>query len=108
MPAFDALLTQTMTVYPQTGHDRYGKPTFGAGVTVVCRFDSISRVKLTPTKQQIVIDAIGTVDPFVSIGVSDKVVGPDNKTYRLISTNNASDRFGDVHHIELEFQLWQI
>lgn len=96
------LMTQTITVYPRTGHNNYGKPVYGStGVSYPCRIAAKPRwvrdargevVEVTST---IWVGSTGTID------ASDRIELPDGSTPEVLRVMRFPDQNGH-HHSQIE------
>lgn len=105
--AFAGLLHQSITIKPASTLDEYGRPTFGAGVTLNCRFEKMNKVKLLPNGQSIVINARVFVPGDTTVSVDDHIeFGSD--IYKVINVSVLVDGAGTTRHKELDLQSWVI
>lgn len=101
------LFKQTITIYPKSGYDKFGKPTNSTSATVSARVQKTTRQRLLPNNSLVLILAIVYVPATTVVNVDDKVTysGID---YKVFSKSEAIDGMGAVNHIKLELQKWQI
>lgn len=103
--AITSLLNQTITIYPKTGVNKYGRETNDAGTTKRARVQFTSKAKLMPNGETQLIDAIVYIDGSVSVSVDDKVTF-SGVNYRVVGRRAAVLGSGATHHYKLELQKW--
>jgi hypothetical protein len=101
-----SLFNQTITVYPKTSNDRYGRVVIGAGSSNNCRFQKINKIVLLPTGQTKVINAIVYAQPDLNIHVNDRV-DYSSESYQVFGLSEAVDGNGVINHLKLELTKWQ-
>jgi hypothetical protein len=104
--SFAGLLNQTITIKPPAASvDDYGRPSFGAGVVTLCRFEKLNKTKLLPNGQSIIIDGRVFIPGDVAAQINSHVeFGAD--LYKVISVSEMVDGRGATRHKELELQSW--
>lgn len=104
--AVQDFFNQTITLYPTSSYDRYGKLVTGSGTEYPARFQETTKDVLSPTGELIHIVGIVYVSPNITIAVNDKVTysGSDFKVFKKYS---AVDGQGATSHIKLELIKWQ-
>lgn len=103
--SFDGLLNQSITTYPRTSYDEYGREVVGSATTLSCRFQRKTKQRLAPNGSVIVIDAIVFVPTASDIDTGDKVTY-DGADYKVISRYDSVDGDGNTHHLTLEVAKW--
>jgi hypothetical protein len=101
-PQFLALLTQTLTIEPFVGEDRYSKKTYGPAFTCPAWINPMPRRttdKIQDTAWQIT-QAIVPDD--VTITMQDRITMPDGSQPPLLEIAEGYDNNG-LHHYELMF-----
>lgn len=100
------LMNQTITLYPRSGYDKWGKLSLGAGTNYKARVQEGTKNEFLPTGQVVNIVITAYVAPDVSVEVNDKVTysSVDYKVYKKYVTVDGS---GDANHIKLELIKWQ-
>lgn len=101
------LLNQTLTQYSGGSYGADGKPTYGTGSSVACRFENKVKRILLPTGQTLTIDAFAVVDGGASFATDDRVTY-DSIDYKVVDVFKAVDDMGDTHHQELRLVKWPI
>lgn len=101
------LLNQTITHYPKTGLSDEGRETFGAGTTHSVRFQRINKSRVSPTGQNIIIEAIVYLAGDAGISINDKITY-ESISYKVHSVYVAIDGPGNEHHTKLELVKWNL
>ena len=104
--SFAGLLNQTISIKPPNAAvDAYGRPSFAAAVTTLCRFEKMNKTKLLPNGQSIIIDARVFIPGDVAAQINSHIqFGSD--FYKVISVSVMVDGRGITRHKELELQSW--
>lgn len=99
------LLNQTITVYPKSSYNRYGREVVGTGVDYPCRITEASKSRLLPNGQVIQIDAVCHIEGDVG-EINDKAVYNGHK-YKILNRKVARGYTGNAHHSKMELVKWQ-
>lgn len=100
------LLNQTVSLYTRTSYDRYGREVVGSSVDYYGRVQEVSKSKLLPNGQTIIISLIVYIKPTVSININDKITY-NSVNYKVFSVTKPVDGSGVLHHIKLECTRWE-
>lgn len=104
--SFTGLLNQTISLYTRSGYDRYGRESVGSAVEHSARVQEVSKTKLLPNGQTILINLIVFLKSGVTININDKVTY-GTTDYKVFSVSKPVDGSGNVHHIEVQCIKWQ-
>lgn len=98
-----SLMVDTVSFYSETARDKYGKPTFAVGATVVKgRFMYGEAKKRTVNNVEVTeVGKFITYGP-TTVTVNDKMSTADGKSYTITDVNPISDENG-VHHTVVTF-----
>jgi hypothetical protein len=102
--SYSSLLNQTISLYTRSGYDRYGRETVGGAVTHKARVEEVSKSRLLPNGQAILINLIVFLKSSVSIEINDRVTY-SGKDYKVFGVEKPIDR--RLHHVEVECIKWQ-
>ena len=103
--SFAGLLNQTITIYPKTGYDAYGRESVGTGVSVKSRFQATTRRRLLPDGSLITIVGIVYVPSDTAVE-TDYRIDYLSENYKVYGKYLAIDGEGTTHHIKLELVKW--
>lgn len=101
--AFLSLMPSTVTVYPHTTRDAYGKQSHSAsGTSVRCRIQMDTSVNRGNDARE--VGKTGTIYAYgvVSVATEDKVMLPDGLSALITSVTIANDENGP-HHTVIRF-----
>lgn len=101
--SFASLLNQSITHYPKTSFDKYGREVDGAAVAYKARVQEVTKSRLLPNGDVTTIDAVCFLFGDPSINIHDRIDYGGTK-YRVFGRKTGVDRNGAVHHIQLELQ----
>lgn len=104
--AINNLLNQTVTIYNQTGLDKFGKASVGSGATHQSRMQVGRKTRLLPNQEVMIIDAICFLKPNVTVSRDDKI-SFEGVDYKVMAIKKSIGGNGATHHLELELQKWQ-
>lgn len=104
--SINGLLNQTITIYPKSGYNAYGRESVGTGVSVKSRFQKQTKQKLLPNGSLITIEAIVYVPPTTTVNIDDKVTY-GSIDYKVYGIYGAVDGVGVTSHIKLELVKWK-
>lgn len=102
-PAFLDLMPSTVTIYPQSSRDAYGKQSFsGTGTDVRCRVVPDVRMTVTETGREVV--AAGRVICYgtPTVTTNSRLVLPDGSDAVILSVQVQNDEDG-AHHTVITF-----
>jgi hypothetical protein len=88
----------SLTIYPFTGYDKYGAPTYGTSVSVSCYLQYTPTLVRNMTGQEVVSSAQAYIVGDISRNVLDKVVLPSGKYSPPIRIDHF---YNDVATLEL-------
>jgi hypothetical protein len=89
------LMPSTVTWYPQTSRDAYGKDSWSAtGKTQRCRIEKSNALSNTDDGQSINEDGTVYFYGVSTIGIKDKLVLPDGSTRIVLTINTHNDGDG--------------
>jgi hypothetical protein len=101
-PELAELLTQTLTVEPKTGRDKYDRLTYGPAVSYGCRVTNKQVLVALPdgstrtSRAYVILDADAA-----ALDREDKVTLPDGSKPPILSITPLNDEDGSVHHLEV-------
>lgn len=96
-------MTQTITVYPRTGHNSYGEATFGStGVTYQCRIAGTPRWVRNQNAEIVEITDVVWVGSTGTITEQDRIELADGSTPPVIRVEKFPDQNGH-HHTKITF-----
>ena len=103
-PEFLTLMPDTVTVYPQSSLDKYGKRTWSAsGTSYRCRIQSQTKLFRDPSGREVTIDGrVFLYGAPSDITTDHRLVLPDGSSPVLYVVNVANDETG-AHHTVLEY-----
>lgn len=101
------LLNQTITRYSGGSYGADGKPTYGTGSSILCRFENKTKRILLPNGQMLTIDAFAVVNPDTTFTTDDRVTY-NLIDYKVVDVFQAIDDLGNTHHQELRLVKWPI
>lgn len=96
---FAEMMRQTIILFPQSAVDKYGKQSFGTGVSYLCRIMNTQRITRDAQGREIV-EAGRAIIYGVLAGTPsahDKIQLPDGSTPKVISVSKVQDEDGDYH-----------
>lgn len=96
-----SLLNQDVIIYSRTSFDAYGREVALSGITYKARFQRISRSRLLPNSQVVVIDAIAYLNGAPGVEINDRVSYGGNN-YKIFGKSIAVDGQGNSHHTKIE------
>lgn len=105
--AFNSLLNQTITHYPKSSLDGYGRENVGSASTLKARVQLTTKSRLISTGETVLIELIVFLKGTESVNNGDKIIY-SGVTYKVFSKKTGVGRNGDSHHLELECTKWQI
>lgn len=100
---FLEMMPSTVTVYPKTGMDAYGKMSYsGSGTAVRCRIQETGRVVKSADGREVY--ETGTLIFYGNpvINSDSKIVLPDGSSPLILSVTHHNDDVG-AHHITVSF-----
>jgi len=96
---------QEITLYPKSSRNRYGRVVIGSGTDYNARFQKVSKSRLLPNGQTLLIAGIMYAKSGLSININDRVdYGTDY--YKVWGKTEPVDGQGNVHHLKLELIKW--
>lgn len=102
-----SLLNQNILLYSKSGYDRYGRETVGSSTEYRARVQRVSKARLLPTGEQVLVTAIAYLDEEDLTVNNDDKVTYDSQDYKVFSVTTQIDGQGNQHHIKLELIKWQ-
>lgn len=99
-------MNQTVTLYSKSSYNRYGREQVGSGTDYKCRAEEVSKARLTPTGEQVMINLILYMDSTVSVSIDDRATY-NSEEYKVFSVKKPIDGSGNTHHLKLELIKWQ-
>lgn len=103
--SLQSLLNQTISVYPKSGYDAYGRETVGSATSYTGRVQEVTKSRLLPNGQTVVIDAIVYLQGESSIMTNDRV-DYDGTRYKVYGRSLAIDGQGNINNTKLELVKW--
>lgn len=97
---------QSITVYPKSNYNRYGRVVIGAGSEANCRFQKVTKTRLLPNGETKIIEAVVYTKAGLSININDRVDFGSDK-YQVFGKSEPVDGNGVVNHLKLELLRWQ-
>lgn len=104
--SLSGLLNQTVTIYPKSSYNKYGREVVSSGAENCARVQEVSKSKLLPNGQTINIDLIVYLKNNVTVSINDKLDYLGTK-YKVFSFSKPVDGSGQLHHIKIECIKWQ-
>lgn len=95
------LLNQTVTAYPKTGLDDYGRTKTNGSVDYPARVTEVTRRILLPNGETVTIDALVIIDSNPDVDVEDRLDYNGTK-YKVAGKKVAIDGQGETHHITFQ------
>lgn len=105
--AFNNLLNQTITHYPKSSLNKYGRESVGSASTLKGRVQPTTKSRLLPTGQTVLIELIIFLKGSETVNIGDKIVY-SGTSYKVFGKKVGVDGRGNNHHIQLELTKWQI
>lgn len=104
--SFNSLLRQTLTIAnPSTTRDKTGKPSYSSGTTVRGRVQKTNKSIYGKDREIIPIHLIAFIGPAIEPQDEGKITY-DSTAYRIKAFEAVVGRNGQVHHYEIQAQLW--
>lgn len=100
------LLNQTITIYPKSSYDGYGREVVGSGVSYRSRFQKKNTSVLLPNGQVIQLIATVYIAGEPSINVNDKVTY-GSRDYKVYGIYTGTDGQGNTNHTRLDLIEWR-
>lgn len=102
---FDDMMPHTITVYPSTGKDSYGKLTHATtGVKYRCYNDDSYRITRTQEGEAVAVSRTSYINTLGErIGTNDKIVFADGSTRPIVGISHHHDQDGAVHSVSVQF-----
>lgn len=100
------LLNQTITLYSKTSYNKFGREVVGTGVDYYARVQLVTKSRLLPNGQTVLINLIVYIKPSVTVNINDKVTY-DSVDYKVFGVSKPVDGTGTLHHTKLELTRWQ-
>ncbi len=94
---FRELMTQTVTVQPQSGNNAAGEPTFGDAITIRCRIQGTIKEIRAADGLTRMSSALVILDGVYGIEPQDKLTLPDGTTPVILSVNQNNDGAGSLY-----------
>ncbi len=101
MPAYTRNMNQLATYWPKTGVDVFGLPTFGAPVSIACRWQDKAELVRTPNGREVVSSSVvypnqalvvgGWLAPGTFVTVNPRA---EADAHEIISTGSSPDLAG--------------
>lgn len=102
-PAFLDLMPSTVTIYPQSSRDAYGKQVFsGTGTSVRCRVVPEIKVIQTPDAREVVSAGRVICYGTPSVNTDSRLVLPDGSNAIVLAVQVQNDEEG-AHHTVVTF-----
>jgi hypothetical protein len=100
---FEAMMPQSLTVYPFLSFDNYGEVSYGTtGVSYACRLE----IMPTRSGNQMGEEVVGNITAYVAststFNILDQYILPDGSSGIVRSIANQWDDEG-LHHVQVEF-----
>jgi hypothetical protein len=100
-----SLLNQDITLATASGKDKYGRESYGSGVSYKARVQLTTKTRVINTNESVEIRAIVYIDGAVSVSKGDKITH-NSIEYRVFGVITATDGAGNTHHTKLELVKW--
>lgn len=96
-----------MTVYRAGTVDKFNKKTWGTGTDILGRFRRTDDTITTKTNEIEPINGVVIVKADVDVERGDKITY-NGSDYRVMTKLSSVDGKGQLHHIELKVQEWNV
>lgn len=100
-----SLSNQTITLYPASGKDKYGRESYTTGTDYKARVQLTSKARVVGTNESVEIVAIVYMRPGISVSKGDKIAF-NSVDYRVFGVYTAVDGAGNTNHTKLELIKW--
>lgn len=98
---FAEMMLQTIILSPQSAVDKYGKQTFGTGVSYKCRLMTSQRITRDAQGREIIEAGRAIIYGVLAATPSphDRIQLPDGSTPKVVSVSKVQDEDGDHHSV---------
>lgn len=96
---------QEVTLYPKSSRNRYGRVVIGDGTDYNARFQKVSKTKLLPNGQVVLVTGVMYAKEDLDIDLNDRVDYGDDY-YKVWGRTESIDGQGNIHHLKLELIKW--
>lgn len=96
---FAEMMQDTITVYPHSTLDSYGKQSFGAGVSYQCRLVGEQRIRRDKDGREVIEMGRAIVYGVAVVDVRDQLALPNGETPLVTSVDQLADENGDHHTV---------
>ena len=98
---FAEMMLQTIILFPQAAVDKYGKQSFGTGVSYRCRIMNTQRILQDAQGREIIEAGRAIIYGVLAATPSahDEVQLPDGSTPKVVSVSKVQDEVGDHHSV---------
>lgn len=96
---FAEMMRETVTVYPASTVDSYGKQSFGAGVPYLCRIVGEQRIRRDKDGREVIEMGRAIVYGVAVVDVRDRLALPNGETPLVTSVDQLTDEAGDHHTV---------
>ncbi len=105
--SIQTLTNQSITIYPKSGFDKFGRAVTTTGVSEKARVQKTTKQRLLPNNTLVVIEAVAYVRQDSVANVDDRI-DYDSQKYKVYGKYEAKDGAGVTSHYKLELVKWQI
>jgi hypothetical protein len=98
------LMVDSVTIYPYSAVDSYGKRSRGSGVTFKCRLIYDTQLNKNGDGRDVLDSGrIITADDVSTVTVDSKLLLPDGKNSPITNVSTITDETGVYHHAVIRF-----